>query len=73
MTRLGRPPWSGGPAGSTTPVVMACDRLFRDAIGADCGGPAEDAAMVGLGGAWSLVERFDLSARTSISIYRPAP
>jgi hypothetical protein len=73
MTRLGRPPWSGGPAGSTTPVVMACDRLFRDAIGADCGGPAEDAAMAGLGGAWSLVERFDLSARTSISIYRPAP
>ena len=24
-------------------VVIMCDQLFRDAIGADCGGPAEDA------------------------------
>jgi len=74
MTRLGLPPWPPGhPPGSTTPIVMACDRLFRDAVGADCGGPAEDAAIAGIGGTWRLVDRFDQSARTSVSIYRPAP
>lgn len=57
-------------------VVVACDRLFEDAIGAACGGPAEDGFMASLGGSFAtgrfnLAERFDASPRTSISIYTP--
>jgi len=61
-------------AGST--IVIACDRLFASILGADCGGPAETAFLrriPGLGtttGAPVLVEVFDASPRTSISIYR---
>jgi len=54
-------------------VVVACDRLFEAAIGAACGGPAEDAAMAALGpGAptAALVDRFDASPRTAVSVYR---
>jgi hypothetical protein len=55
-------------------VVVACDRLFETAIGAPCGGPAED-ALVGLRGAGDialqLVRRFPASPRTVVSIYEP--
>ncbi len=47
-------------------VVVACDRLFETVVGTACGGPAEDA----LAGELALIDRFDLSARTSISVYR---
>ncbi len=68
-------PVAGSAAGS---LVIACDRVFRDAIGADCGGPAEDAAVAALapgsgpaqpGAGWRLVDRFDLSDRTVVSVY----
>jgi hypothetical protein len=60
------------------PTVVVCDRLFVAAIGAPCGGPAEDAFVAGLTDAQSgsdaapptLVSRFDASPRTAISIYR---
>jgi hypothetical protein len=60
------------------PTVVVCDWLFVDAIGAPCGGPAEDAFVAGLTDQYSepgttppgLVARFDASPRTSISIYR---
>lgn len=57
-------------------IVVACDRLFEAAIGAACGGPAEDALMQARFGALGvpqprLVDRFDASPRTSISIYAP--
>ena len=55
-------------------VVVTCDRLFETAIGAPCGGPAED-ALIGLRGAGEgalqLVRRFPASPRTVISIYEP--
>ena len=59
-------------------TVVACDRLFEDVIGRPCGGPAEDALVASLAEAGSgpgtappaLVERFDASPRTSVSIYR---
>ena len=56
-------------------IVVACDRLFEGPIGLACGGPAEDAAVAeqsaGLGTVPpALVDRFDASPRTSVSIYR---
>ena len=61
LTRLGEELASDGPI-----LVVACDRLFEDVVGAACGGPAEDA----IAGSGSLIDRFDLSPRTSISVYR---
>lgn len=58
--------------GST--LVVACDRLFEGVIGASCGGPAESGYLARLMGgdpAPPAIERFDLSPRISISIYRP--
>jgi hypothetical protein len=55
-------------------VVVACDRLFEAAIGAPCGGPAEDAHLALRGtadGAVQLVRRFPASPRTMVSIYEP--
>jgi 4-amino-4-deoxy-L-arabinose transferase-like glycosyltransferase len=74
------------PAGSTattTGIVVVCDRLLEAAIGAACGGPAEDRFMFGAAGALpdpytgitpstrSLIDRFDASPRTAISFYLP--
>jgi Dolichyl-phosphate-mannose-protein mannosyltransferase len=56
-------------------LVIACDRLFESVIGAQCGGPAEDAYLQAFrDGALTsspLVERFPASPRTWISIYAP--
>ncbi|MEO8463062.1 MAG: glycosyltransferase family 39 protein [Chloroflexota bacterium] len=68
-------------AGST--LVIVCDRLFETVIGDPCGGPAEDRYLRELLGdgadrdgnagdaAPALIDRFDASPRTSISVYRP--
>jgi hypothetical protein len=75
----------GGSSGAAvTTVVIVCDRLFETAIGAACGGPAEDRFMFGDGTGLtdpdtgvspdpdgSLLDRFAASNRTWISIYRP--
>jgi hypothetical protein len=65
----------GGP---TATRVILCDQLFREAIGADCGGPAEDAWLTnpasGLSATGSLgrvVDRFEAAPGRWISIYRP--
>jgi len=57
-------------------IVVPCDRLFQDVIGAKCACPAEDRQMryITSDGAHptpTLVTRFDASARTSVSIYKP--
>jgi len=73
----------GGSASTSTGVVIVCDRLLESQIGAKCGGPAEDRFMFGEGAAVpdpdtgvtpsnrSLLDRFDASPRTAISIYLP--
>jgi len=66
---------SGG-VSSASYVVVVCDRLFEPVVGQACGGPAEDLRLAdALGGslavAPTLVDRFDVSARTSVSVYRP--
>jgi hypothetical protein len=72
-----------GSSSTTTGVVIVCDRLLESQIGAACGGPAEDRFMFGEGAAvpdpytgitpdrGSLVDRFDASPRTSVSVYLP--
>jgi hypothetical protein len=50
--------------------VVLCDQLFRDAIGADCGGPAED-ALVGQNAPATLAARFEAAPGRWISVYRP--
>ena len=41
-----------------TGLVLLCDQLFRDAIGADCGGPAESAVAPDAGGPdWGPLHR----------------
>jgi hypothetical protein len=70
----------GGP-GAT--LVILCDELFRAAIGADCGGPAEDAWLIdprsGLatsvtpGRITASVTRFEAAPGRWISVYRPSP
>ena len=58
-------------------LVLVCDRLFERVIGDACGGPAETRYLRRLAASGSstdalvLVERFDASPRTSVSIYRP--
>ena len=75
LTRLEHPPaLTDGMGLSELPMVIACDALFEDAIGAACGGPAEDGALATLapGVRRTLIDRFDASSRTSISIYSSA-
>jgi 4-amino-4-deoxy-L-arabinose transferase-like glycosyltransferase len=60
------------PGSTAQPHVVVCDRLFEGAIQKTCGGSAEDAARGG--DSWgSLIDRFDASRRTVVSIYRPTP
>lgn len=66
LARLGAAPTAG--AGATR-LVVACDRLLEPLTGAACAGAAEAELVVGRGGGWTLVERFDASPRTVISIY----
>jgi len=72
-----------GSASTSTGIVIVCDRLLESQIGAKCGGPAEDRFMFGEGAAvpdpytgitpstHSLLDRFDASPRTAISVYLP--
>ena len=73
LLRLGRPAATivadpGAPPDEAATVVM-CDALFNDAIGADCGGPAEDADVEGT--AVSLVDRYEAAPGRWVSIYLP--
>jgi hypothetical protein len=57
-------------------LVLGCDRAFEVRIGAACAGPADERWLPRLVGSLAprlrLVERFDVSARISVSIYRVA-
>jgi 4-amino-4-deoxy-L-arabinose transferase-like glycosyltransferase len=47
--------------------IVLCDDLFRDLIGAPCGGPAEDGAASAVG--LTLVDRFQAAPGRWVSIY----
>jgi hypothetical protein len=53
-------------------LVVVCDRLFEPVMPTTCGGEAERAIERAWPSFTRLVDRFDLSARTSISVYLPA-
>jgi 4-amino-4-deoxy-L-arabinose transferase-like glycosyltransferase len=63
---------TGTPA-STLPgdawIVVMCDDRFHEAIGSHCGGPAEDAVVIG----GTLVDRFPAHPSRWVSVYAPAP
>jgi hypothetical protein len=50
-------------------LVVACDRLFEPTYEGPCGGAAEAAAAHLPAGFDTIVERFDASPRTVITIY----
>ena len=57
-------------------LVIVCDSLFETAIGAPCGGPAEDASLAdrpfpGVTGtaAPTLADRFEAAPGRTISVY----
>ena len=70
----------GGPQAT---LVILCDQLFREAVGAGCGGPAEDAWLLdprsGLaasapsGRVAALMTRFEAAPGRWISVYRASP
>jgi hypothetical protein len=68
--------FAGGSIAGTPPapgaLVIVCDRLFEPSIGAACGGEAERAVERDQPGFGRLVDRFDLSKRSSVSVYLPA-
>lgn len=54
-------------------IVIMCDQLFRDANGADCGGPAEDAAAAASGASGAaLIDRFEAAPGRWMSVYASA-
>jgi hypothetical protein len=55
-----------GPGGQSGTRVVLCDSLFETAIGATCGGPAEDA----LAGNLELLDRFEAAPGRWVSVYR---
>ncbi len=61
---------------SAAALVIVCDSLFEGAIGAPCGGPAEDASLAarpfaGAAGAATLADRFEAAPGRTISVYLP--
>jgi hypothetical protein len=78
LVRLGRAVIAETPKGvapgsvaagvTTVAEVVLCDQLFRDAIGADCGGPAEQALMADQP-ASTLLDRFQAAPGRWVSIY----
>jgi len=70
-------PGTGDPAASPAApgrAVLVCDPLFEQAVGAACGGPAEDAWLAGdaTRSGLLLVDRFEAGPRRVISVYAPA-
>ncbi len=68
-------PGAGAGAGVGGPArVVLCDQLFHESIGADCGGPAEDAwiaARLGSGGPEpTVVDRFEAAPGRWVTVYR---
>ena len=60
--------------GNPVALVLLCDDLFRAAIGARCGGPAESAITPDAGGTvWGvLLDRFEAAPGRWVSVYGPA-
>jgi hypothetical protein len=67
-----------GPEALRASIVVLCDQRFHETIGADCGGPAEDARMTALLGAGSpaqadTIDRFQAAPDRWVTVYRLSP
>ena len=71
LTRRGIVTWAPGTpeAAVVNQLVLVCDPLFEDVVGADCGGPAEGAWLAPRLRPWRLVDRFGAGPRRIISVY----
>lgn len=71
LTRRGIVTWAPGTpeAGVVDQLVLVCDPLFEDVVGADCGGPAEGAWLAPGLRPRRLVDRFDAGPRRIVSVY----
>ena len=59
-----------GPPPPTSVLVVMCDQLFREAIGAACGGPAEDAlASTATARGASVIDRFEAAPGRWVTVY----
>jgi 4-amino-4-deoxy-L-arabinose transferase-like glycosyltransferase len=60
-------------SGDDVALVLLCDDLFREVIGAPCGGPAENAVVGDAGGdVWGpLLDRFAAAPGRFVSVYGP--
>jgi hypothetical protein len=63
---------AGHTAGDGT-VVVVCDPLFDDVVGAACGGPAEDVWVAAQPKVLALADRFEAGPRRVISVFGAAP
>jgi hypothetical protein len=70
LARRGIATWDQTATSEGMPHVVLCDELFRDAIGADCGGPAEDPLVASYG--VELADRFEAAPGRWVSVYVPA-
>jgi 4-amino-4-deoxy-L-arabinose transferase-like glycosyltransferase len=66
-----------GPAADRLPaesaLVVLCDDLFHESIGAACGGAAEDALATSKGTSAALQDRFEAAPGRWVSVYRVSP
>ena len=65
---------ASGPGPVSGRIAIVCDRLFEPAMGGACGGPLEDAWVQALSDSagrsrFDLIDRFNASPRTAVSIY----
>ena len=65
----GLAPGSATGGGPTDAAVVLCDQLFKDANGADCGGPAEDAYAIAHGLGLTAIDRFEAAPGRWMSVY----
>ena len=63
-----------GPSdGDHDSLLVLCDGLFNKAIGANCGGAAEDNAAARLGTGFHLSDRFEAAPGRWLSLYVNGP
>ena len=65
----GLAPGSVASGATADALVVLCDQLFRDAIGSDCGGPAEDAYARTQGLDAAPLERLEAAPGRWVSVY----
>jgi hypothetical protein len=71
-----QPSLGSGSNAARAAIVVLCDQRFHETIGADCGGPAEDARIATLTGSGagttpaSVVDRFEAAPDRWVTVYR---